>query len=101
MDLVANQLSGRAMRVLAAGGYATKEFLRDLPKNVDGVARLLVTGNLYELPKPPRPSKPGRRPSTGKLRRPSHTRTVATSTGRLSDFPQCSIINRSTRGTGH
>jgi hypothetical protein len=59
IDFVADQLSGRAMRVLADGGDATKEFLRGLPNHVDVVSRLLVTGNLYEIPKPPRPSKRG------------------------------------------
>lgn len=66
IDFVADQLSGRAIRVLADGGYATKEFLRNLPKNVAVVSRLLVTGTLYERPTSPRPSKRGRRPSTGK-----------------------------------
>jgi hypothetical protein len=59
-------LPGRPLRVLADGGYATKEFLRDLPPNVDVVSRMLVTGTLYELPKPPRRSQRGRRPTKGK-----------------------------------
>jgi hypothetical protein len=66
IDFVSEQLPGRAIRALADGGYATKEFLRDLPNNVDVVSRLLVTGKLYEWPTPPRRSKRGRRPSTGK-----------------------------------
>jgi hypothetical protein len=67
IDFVAKQLPERRLRVLADGGYATKAFLRDLPKNVDVISRLLVTGNLYELPKPPKPSTRGRRPSKGTL----------------------------------
>jgi hypothetical protein len=46
MAFVADQLPGRALRVLADGGYATTDLLRDLPENVDGVARLLTTGKL-------------------------------------------------------
>jgi DDE superfamily endonuclease len=67
IDFVADQLPGRTIRVLADGGYATKDFLRDLPKNVDVVSRLLTTGKLYALPTPPRPGTRGRRPSKGKL----------------------------------
>jgi hypothetical protein len=67
IDFAADQLPGRAIRVLVDGGYGTKECLRDLPKTVDGISRLLVTGKLYELPKAPRPSRRGRRPSKGKL----------------------------------
>lgn len=67
IDFVAQQLSGRPIQVLTDGGYATKEFLRDLPQNVDVVSRMLVTGKLYELPKAPRRSKRGRRPSKGTL----------------------------------
>jgi hypothetical protein len=61
----AAQLPERRLRVLADGGDATKACLRHLPNNVDVIPRLLVTGNLYELPTPPRPSKRGRRPSKG------------------------------------
>jgi hypothetical protein len=67
IDFVAEQLPERPIRVLADGGYATKEFLRDLLPNVTVVSRMLVTGHLYDLPTPPKRSKRGRRPSKGKL----------------------------------
>ena len=67
IDFVADQLPGHPIRVLADGGYATKEFLRHLPPQVDVVGRMLVTGKLYELPKVPKRSKRGRRPGKGKL----------------------------------
>lgn len=67
IDSIAAQLPGRVIRVLADGGYANKAFLRDLPQNVQVVSRFLVTAKLYESPKPPKPSKRGRRPSKGPL----------------------------------
>jgi hypothetical protein len=67
IDFVAEQLPQRRLRVLADGGYASKEFLHDLPKNVDVISRLLVTGKLYGLPTHPRPVKRGRRPRKGKV----------------------------------
>ena len=67
IDFIAEQLPERPIRVLADGGYATKAFLRGLPGNVDVVSRMLVTGKLYQLPKPPQRSKRGRRPAKGKL----------------------------------
>jgi hypothetical protein len=50
VDFVATQLPARPLRVLGDGGYATKEYLHQLPATVDVVARMLITGKLYELP---------------------------------------------------
>ena len=50
VDFVAAQLPARPLRVLSDGGYATKEYLHQLPATVDVVARMLITGKLYELP---------------------------------------------------
>jgi DDE superfamily endonuclease len=47
---VAAQLPTRRIRVLGDGGYATKDYLRQLPATVDVVSRMLITGKLYELP---------------------------------------------------
>jgi hypothetical protein len=52
VDFVAQQLPERSIRVLTDGGYATKDFLRDVPESVHVVSRLLVSGTLYELPTP-------------------------------------------------
>lgn len=65
VDFVAAQLPTRHLRVLADGGYATKEFLRDLPASVNVVSRLLLTGNLYGLPQKPLGPCPGRPPKKG------------------------------------
>jgi DDE superfamily endonuclease len=66
VDFVANTLPERAIRVLADGGYATKEFLRHLPRTVPVVSRLLITAQLYEMPTPPTQCRPGRPPRKGK-----------------------------------
>lgn len=50
VDLVAAQLPARPIRVLGDGGYATKDYLQQLPATVDVVSRMLITGKLYELP---------------------------------------------------
>jgi hypothetical protein len=67
MDFVATELPGRRIRVLADGGYATKEILRGLPPSVDVVSRMLITGKLYELPHLSPGSRRGRPPTKGKL----------------------------------
>ena len=66
VDFVAQMLPTRAIRAIADGGYATKEFLRDLPQAVDVVSRLLSSAHLYAWPPAsPRPCR-GRPPRTGK-----------------------------------
>jgi hypothetical protein len=52
VDFVAAQLPRRALRVLADGGYATKDFLQSLPPTVAVMSRLLISGTLYGLPLP-------------------------------------------------
>jgi hypothetical protein len=53
VDCVVAQLPQRPVRTLGDGGYATKEYLHQLPATVDVVGRMLVTGKLY-APPPPR-----------------------------------------------
>jgi Transposase DDE domain len=67
VDFVAAQLPTRQLRVLADGGYATKEFVRALPPGVQVLSRLLVSGKLYALPAPPGAKRRGRRPRKGAL----------------------------------
>jgi hypothetical protein len=50
VDFVAAQLPTRRIRVLGDGGYATKEYLHQLPATVDVVSRMLISGKLYALP---------------------------------------------------
>jgi hypothetical protein len=50
VDFVAAQLPTRRIRVLSDGGYATKDYLQQLPATVDVVSRMLITGKLYALP---------------------------------------------------
>jgi Transposase DDE domain len=66
VDFVAAQLPGRQIRVLGDGGFATKEFLRDLPGTVEVVSRFLLSGTLYALPEPPVGKRRGRPPRKGK-----------------------------------
>ena len=61
VDFVAAQLPTRQIRVLGDGGYATKDYLHQLPATVDVVCRMLITGKLYALP-PPRGPAPGLSP---------------------------------------
>jgi hypothetical protein len=69
VDFAAAQLPTRQLRVLGDGGYATKDCLRQLPARVDVVARLLITGKLYERPptrvKPRRGCPPKKGPLLG------------------------------------
>jgi DDE superfamily endonuclease len=50
VDFVAAQLPTRRIRVLGDGGYATKEYLPQLPATVDVVSRMLISGKLSALP---------------------------------------------------
>ncbi len=50
LDFVAHQLPGRQLRSLADGGYATKEYLRQLPDTVQAVGRFPISAKLYQLP---------------------------------------------------
>lgn len=54
LDFVAEQLPERPIRSLAEGGYATKDYVRQLPKSVHIVGRFPIDAKLYQLPpKPP------------------------------------------------
>lgn len=56
LDFIAAQLPGRPIQSLADGGYATKDYVRRLPKAVHLVGRFPISAKLYEVP-PPHPSK--------------------------------------------
>jgi hypothetical protein len=53
LDFIAQQLPGWAIRSLADGGYATKEYLRQLPAMAHAVGRFPISAKLYEVPPPP------------------------------------------------
>jgi hypothetical protein len=55
---MAEQLPGRDIRSLADGGYATKDYVRQLPDAAHAVGRFPISAKLYELP--PQPTKPRR-----------------------------------------
>ena len=53
LDFVAQQVPGRPIRSLADGGYATKDYVRRLPKATHVVGRLPISAKLYTLPPTP------------------------------------------------
>jgi hypothetical protein len=53
LDCVAQQVPGRPIRSLADGGYATKDYVRRLPKATHVVGRLPISAQLYTLPPTP------------------------------------------------
>ena len=59
LDFVAEQLPGRSIRSLADGGYATKDYVRQLPKAAQSVGRFPISAKLYEVPPPPNPQRRG------------------------------------------
>lgn len=67
VDFVAKELPTRPIRALGDGGYATKVYLRRLPARVQVVSRMLITGQLYELPPQPVGPRQGRPPKKGAL----------------------------------
>ena len=64
VDFVAAHLPTRSIRVLSDGGYATQDYLQQLPATVNGGGRLLITGKLSALP-PPRGPRRGCPPKKG------------------------------------
>ena len=55
LDFMAAQLPGRPIRSLADGGYATKDYVRQLPEAVQVVGRCPLSAKLYEVaPNPPK-----------------------------------------------
>jgi hypothetical protein len=67
LDFVAEQLPGRSIRSLADGGYATKDYVRQLPKAAHVVGRFPISAKRYELPPPPTPKRRGARRKKGDL----------------------------------
>jgi len=67
VDFVAAELPTRALRVIGDGGYATKEYLQDRPAGVEVVSRMLITGKLYEPPRPAKKPPRGRPAKKGVL----------------------------------
>jgi DDE superfamily endonuclease len=65
VDFVAAQLPTRRIQVLGDGGYATKEYLHQLPGTVDVISRMLITGKLYALPPKRTPPRRGCPPKKG------------------------------------
>ena len=59
LDFVAEQLPRRSIRSLADGGYATKDYVRQLPKATHVVGRFPINAKLYELPPAPAPKRRG------------------------------------------
>jgi hypothetical protein len=59
LDFLAQQVPDRPIRSLADGGYATKDYVRRLPKATHIVGRLPISAKLYELPPPPLPKRRG------------------------------------------
>jgi hypothetical protein len=59
LDFIAEQGPERAIRSLADGGYATKAYIRRLPKAVHVVGRLPISAQLYTLPPTPIPKRRG------------------------------------------
>ena len=55
LDFAVEQLPPRAMRSLADGGYATKDYVRQAPNTVHLVGRFPISAKLYEVPPPPPP----------------------------------------------
>jgi hypothetical protein len=53
LDCVAEQVPGRRIRSLADGGYATKDYVRQLPEAIHVVGRFPIRAKLYEVPPPP------------------------------------------------
>lgn len=65
VDFVATQLPTRHVRGLGDGGYATKDYLQQLPATVHVVGRMLITGKLYAPPPPRRGPRRGCPPKKG------------------------------------
>jgi hypothetical protein len=59
LDFMAEQLPGRHIRSVADGGYATKDYARELPDAVHAVGRFPISAKLYELPPKPMTKRRG------------------------------------------
>jgi DDE superfamily endonuclease len=68
LDCIATQAPGRPIRSLADGGYATKDYVRQLPEAAHVVGRFPISAKLYEGPPPPTPKRRGAPRKKGALR---------------------------------
>jgi hypothetical protein len=59
LDFMAEQLPGRPIRRLADGGYATKDYVRQVPDAAHVVGRCPIGAKLYTLPSQPTPKRRG------------------------------------------
>jgi DDE superfamily endonuclease len=59
LDFIATQAPGRPIRSLADGGYATKDYVRQLPEAAHVVGRFPISAKLYEVPPLPTPKRRG------------------------------------------
>jgi hypothetical protein len=59
LDFAAEQLPTRPLRSLADGGYATKDYIRQLPQTVHVVGRFPISAKLYESPPTPEKKRRG------------------------------------------
>jgi hypothetical protein len=59
LNFVAEQLPKRHIRSVADGGYATRDYGRDLPASTHAVGRFPISSKLYELPSKPTQKRRG------------------------------------------
>jgi DDE superfamily endonuclease/putative transposase ISC1217 len=59
LDFMAEQVPGRPIRSLADGGYATKDYARQLPDAAHVVGRFPISAKLYTLPPTPTQKRRG------------------------------------------
>jgi hypothetical protein len=67
LDFVAEPLPERPIRSLADGGYATKDYVRQVPQSVHIVGRFPIDAQLYHLPPQPPAKQRGAPRKTGAL----------------------------------
>jgi hypothetical protein len=67
LDQVVRCLPDRDVYAVQDGAYATKEFLRSRPKQLEAISRFPIDAKLYALPEAPPPGKRGPKPKKGKL----------------------------------
>jgi hypothetical protein len=59
LDFMAEQLPERSIRSLADGGYATKDYVHQVPDTVHVVGRFPISAKLYEVPPTPTHTRRG------------------------------------------
>jgi hypothetical protein len=67
LDCVAEQCPGRSIRSLADGGYATKDYVRQVPQAAHIGGRFPISATLYEVPPSPAPKRRGAPRTKGEL----------------------------------